>query len=122
MKSVAVLAAVLLGCAPVIDAQIPPGYQALVESARGNVLGNYEGLFRPGLAMTQIRCFANGGVVVLFRQVGGRTPGEPAFAMQGPGAVADAWAGGYGALAEIDAEIEFNFGHVPEVACPPRAG
>ena len=66
--------------------------------------------------------FSPAGIVILFRQVGGPTPGEPAFAMQGPGAVADAWAGGYGDMAAIDDEIEFNFGDVPEIACLPRPG
>ena len=108
-------------CAQVTDAPIPPGYRDLVESARSSVLGNFEGLVRPSLAVVRIRCFANGGMVILFRQVGGATPGEPAFAMGGgPGAVAGIWSGGYGDLASIEQEIEFNFGSVAEVLCPAR--
>jgi hypothetical protein len=118
------VAAALQACLPVADAPVPPGYEALVDSARSNVIGNFEGLFRPSLAVTRIRCFADGGVVIMFRQVGGPTSGEPAFAMGGRQAVAPdayAWSGGYGDMAAINDEIEFNFGGVPEIACPPRA-
>ncbi len=106
------------------DAPIPPGYGALVESARSSVLDNHEGLFKPGLAVTRVTCFPDGGVVILFRQIGGPTPGEPAFAMGGvPGPAPDAysWSGGWGDMEEINAEIEFNYGDVREVLCPPRA-
>lgn len=114
------VAALLQACLGVQDAPIPPGYQNVVESARTSLLGNFEGPVRPSLAVTRIRCFADGGLVILFRQVGGPTPGEPAFAMAGQGAVADAWSGGYGDMDAIDEEIEFNFGGVPDVACPAR--
>ena len=117
------LTVVVAACLPVADAPIPPGYGPLVESARLSVLGNYEGLSRPSLAVTHVRCFANGGVVILFRQVGGPTPGEPAFAMGEQDAVlpeVHAWSGGYGEMRSIDEEIGFNFGNVPEVSCPPR--
>lgn len=120
-----ILAAVMVAaCLPVADVPIPPGYEALVDSARSSVIDNYEGLFRPALAVTRIRCFADGGVVILFRQIGGPTPGEPAFAMGGQVPVAPnafSWSGGYGNTADIEEEIEFNFGDVPQIACPPRA-
>jgi hypothetical protein len=117
------LAAGLLGCNYAPDAGVPPGYEALVESARSSVLSNFDGLVRPSLAVTHVRCFANGGHVIMFRQVGGPSHGEPAFAMGGgPGPAPDAfsWSGGYGRLAEIEAEIEFSYGDVPEIACRPR--
>ena len=113
----------LIGCSGG-DAPIPPGYEALVESARSSVLGNYEALFKPGLAVTHVTCFVDGGVVILFRQIGGPTPGEPAFAMggvAGPAPDLFSWSGGWGAMEEINAEIEFNYGDVREVLCPPRA-
>jgi hypothetical protein len=118
--------AVTLGvaaCLPASDVPIPPGYEAVVESARSSVLSNYEALFRPSLAVTRFRCYANGGVVVLFRQVGGPAPGEPAFAMGGGGGPTpelSSWSGGYGDMDEIEEEIEFSYGDVPEVICPPR--
>jgi hypothetical protein len=117
------LTTMLLGCLRPADAPIPPGYEALVESARFGVLAHYEGLVRPALAVTEIRCFADGGVVILFRQVGGPTPGEPAFAMGGQAPVAPepyAWSGGYGRLDEIEAEIAFNHGGDDVIRCPPR--
>jgi hypothetical protein len=116
------LACVLQACADVADAPIPPGYEAVVASARSSVLGNVEGLVRPSLALVRIRCFADGGLVIVFRQVGGPTPGEPAFAMAGSGAIAGFWAGGFGDQDAMDEEIEFNFGHVAEVVCPARRG
>jgi hypothetical protein len=118
------LAVGLVGCTYAPDAGVPPGYEPLVESARASVLDNYEGLVRPHLAVTRVRCFADGGLVILFRQVGGRTPGEPAFAMGGGEQLAPdmyAWSGGYGATADIEEEIAFNYGNVPEVACGLRA-
>ena len=120
----AALTVAVAACWPVADAPIPPGYLPLVESARSSVLSNYEGLIRPSLAVTRITCFANRGVVILFRQVGGPTPGAPAFAMGGQDPVAPeahSWSGGYGDMRSIDEEIEFNFGNIPEVPCPPRA-
>ena len=117
------LTTMLLGCLRPVDAPIPPGYDALVESARFSVLAHYDGLVRPALAVTEIRCFADGGVVILFRQVGGPTPGEPAFAMGGQAPVAPepyAWSGGYGSLDEIEAEIAFNHGDDAVIPCPPR--
>lgn len=111
-------------CAPGVDAPLPPGYEALVESARSSVLSNYESLIRPSLAVTSLRCFANGGVIVMFRQLDGPTPGEPAFAMGGgPGPTPDdySWSGGWGDIDSIDEEIDFNFGAVPETPCLPRA-
>ncbi len=118
------LTAGLLGCIATPDAGIPPGYEALVERARASVLDNYEGLLRPTLVVTQVRCFADGGLVIMFRQVGGRSNGEPAFAMGGGEELAPdmyAWSGGYGDMAGIEEEIEFNYGDVREVACAPRA-
>jgi hypothetical protein len=115
------LAALVTACLAAQDGPIPPGYRDLVESARTSLLDNFEGLVLPSLAVVRIRCFANGGVVILFRQLGGPTPGELAFAMAGQGAVEGAWSGGFGDMDAIDQEVEFNFGLVAEVVCPARA-
>lgn len=108
------------GCLPAADAPIPAGYDDLVDSARRSLLSNVEGLIRPSLAFTGIRCFANSGLIVVFRQVGGRSPGEPAFAMGGPDSAGNpgGWSGGFGQEG-MEEEIEFNYGDVPEIACPP---
>jgi hypothetical protein len=113
----------LAACLPAADAPIPLGYDAVVESARSSVLGNFEGFVRPALAVTSVRCFANGGVIVMFRQVGGPTPGKPAFAMSGGGGPApdmSSWSGGSGDMEDIQEEIDFNFAGIAEVPCLPR--
>lgn len=118
------LAVVLAGCVPAADGPIPAGYEPLVDSARESVLSNYEGLPRPGLSFTGIRCYADGGLVLFFRQVGGRSHGEPAFAMGGIATdpASAGWSGGYGTAEDIEEEIQFNHRGVPQVACPPRQG
>lgn len=84
-----------------------------------SLLGEIEGILRPGLAFLELRCFANGGRVVIFREVGGSNAGQSDWAMQGAGAGTDSWAGGFGAES-MGEEIAFNFGNVAQVPCPPR--
>jgi hypothetical protein len=113
------LGAIAVACVPVNDAPIPPGYADLVDGARASLKGNLEGIFQPGLAFVGVHCFANGGHVVDFRQVGGPNPDESAWTIQGPGAGVDGWGGGVGEE-NMNDEIAFNFDGVPKVACPPR--
>lgn len=109
------LLASLAACVPVADAPIPSGYEDLVHGARTSLEQHQDGLIRPALAFLKLRCFANGGHVVVF-QMGG-DPAQIAFALQGPGAPVDGWGGGFGGMAE---EVAFNFAGVDEVDCPPR--
>jgi hypothetical protein len=115
------LAFALSACAAVPDAPVPPGYAELVAGARASLLQNIDGLIRPSLVFVQIRCFADGGHVAVFREVGGPDAGRTAFALQGPGAAVDGWGGGFGQDSMVE-EVAFNFSGVPEIACPPRAG
>jgi hypothetical protein len=117
---------VVVGCSPAGDvtasgAPIPAGYADVVSSARTSLLQNIDGFVRPALAFAELRCFADGGRVVLFQEVGGANAGRTDWAMQGAGAVAgpDGWAGGLGADG-LQEEIDFNFGDAAPVACPPR--
>jgi hypothetical protein len=108
-----------VACQAPNDAPIPAGYGDLVEGARASLEGNLEGIFSPGLAFVEIHCFANGGHVVIFRQVGGPNPGESAWTIQGRGAGVDGWGGGVGEE-NMNEEIACNFAGDPKVACPPR--
>jgi hypothetical protein len=105
------------GAAP--GADVPSGYEDVVTSARMSLLQNLDGFVRPTLAFSEIRCYANGGRVVLFREVGGANAGRIDWTMQGAGAVAgvNGWSGGFGEESMLE-EIEFSFGTVPLAACP----
>ena len=109
----------VVGCAAAKDAPIPAGYEDLVNGARASLIDNQEGFLRPGLAFEELRCFVNGGHVVVFREVGGPSDGRTAFTLQGPGAPVDGWGGGFGADA-LREEVAFNFAGVPQVDCPAK--
>ena len=115
------VATLLAACAPVADAPIPVGYEDVVNGARASVAANFEGIFRPGLAFVELRCLANGGHVVVFREVGGSNDGKLAWGMQGATAMPGSrgWSGGFGEDGMLQ-EIALNFGGIPRVACPPR--
>lgn len=118
------MVAFIAGCAQVTDAPIPPGYADLVSGARTSLANNMDGILRPGLAFRGIRCFANGGLVVVFREVGGANDGRAAWTIRGRGGAdqggdPSSWGGGFGADSMAE-EIAFNFPGVPQVACPPR--
>ena len=116
----AIVAALLAACLPAADAPIPPGYEAQVASARASLIDNAEQLVPPRLEFVAARCFANGGLVLVFREAGSTDPGDVAFAMQGAGAVADSCSGGFG-QAGMEEEVAFTFGGIDEVPCPRRA-
>jgi hypothetical protein len=115
-----IVALLVAACVPAADAPIPPGYEAQVPSARASLVDNAEGLIAPRLAFVAARCFANGGLVLVFREAGSTDPRDVAFAMQGAGAIADAWSGGFGQEG-MEEEVAFNFGGIDEVPCPRRA-
>jgi hypothetical protein len=105
----------IAACLPAADAPVPRGYEDLVNGARTSLRQNQDGLIRPPLAFLELRCFANGGHVVVFQV--GSDPAAIAFALQGPGAPVDGWGGGFGGMEE---EVAFNFAGVAEVDCPSR--
>lgn len=121
MRTLAVItlvAALLAACSsPVGDADVPRGMGERVESARRSLRSNEDGPFRSTFAFRAARCRADGGLLLVFEQasVAGRTS---AFAMQGPAANAESWAGGLG-VRDIDNEPEIVafFADVPEVSC-----
>ena len=105
------------------DAPIPAAYEAKVEGARASLEQNWDGLPQPIFRFLSIRCRADGGILVVFEERGGRHSGASAVAMQGPRAAdgPGSWAGGFG-LRDIDADSEIRafFVESPEAACPPE--
>lgn len=117
------VSASIQGCAG--DAPVPAAYRAKVDGARASLEGNWDGLPVPIFRFASITCRADGGILVVFEERGGRHSGAFAFAMQGPGAGdgPGAWAGGYGVTdLATEVEIRFFFDESPEAPCPPRPG
>lgn len=108
-------------CSSQFVAPIPPAYAERVESARQSLELHWEGLPRPRFAYVGLRCRADGGLLVIFAQLGSREDGSFAYAMQGPNAMFDSWGGGFGQRdLDDDPEIDHFFSEAPEVACPPE--
>ena len=64
-----------------------------------------------------LRCRADGGLLVLFHQRGLGRNGL-AVAMQGPGALPEAWAGGFAPVdPATDPEVVHFFSESPEASC-----
>lgn len=109
----------LLGCAAaVVDGEVAPGTAEAVELARHALIRNEEGLIRSRFGLRDVRCRADGGLLVVFEQAN-LVRRSHAFAMQGPGADPENWAGGYGVDdVDTDSEVLYFFSESPEVACP----
>ena len=123
MRIAGLLATVLaLGaCSAGFVAPIPPAYAERIESARQSLEQHWDGIPRPTFAFVGLRCRADGGLLVIFAQLGGRDDGAFAYAMQGPDSMFDSWGGGFGQRdLEADPEIDHFFSTAPEVACPPE--
>lgn len=114
-----VIGSLAAGCVAANDAPIPAGYDDRVAAARTSLEQNLDGLIRPTLSFAEVQCFANGGHVVVFTRSDKNDPSATAWTIQGPGAPADGWGGGFGAQGMAE-EIAFNFAGVPRVPCPPR--
>lgn len=116
--AIALLLLLLAACAlPVADAAIPSGMADEVESARQALRLQEDGP-RSNFGFRALRCRADGGLLVVFER-SGVLGGSLAYAMQGPGAGPDNWAGGLRVHdLEGDPEIRLFFAESPEVACP----
>ena len=100
-------------------AAIPPGLEAKVESARDSVSDNWDGFGKPWFAFVQVRCRADGGVVIVFAEQGFGADGDFAYALQGGRAIADGWGGGLDVDdPDQDEEIIRFFDEQAEVICP----
>ena len=110
----------LAGCGGGNLAPIPPGLEEEIESARDSVSDNWEGFGRPWFAFAEVRCRADGGLVVIFAEQGFGADGDFAYAMAGGRGVPGAWAGGIGIDdPATDEEILRFFAQAPEVPCAP---
>ena len=108
-----------VGCAIAVNRPVPDGYETSVESARSSLIFEWEGAVTPTFAFEAIRCRADGGLVILFDQVGMLGSDGLAVAMSGrPDAGPGDWAGGFAAVdPEKDAEIAAFFAEDAEVPC-----
>jgi len=113
------LALSLSGCGGSLAGIVPLGFEERIELARQSLVGNWDnGPIPPTFTFRQLRCRADGGLLVLFQQQGFGDDGT-AFAMQGGGALANAWAGGFAPIDPVnDREIVAFFREKPEAVCP----
>jgi hypothetical protein len=109
------LATLVAGCGPA-EAPIPPRFEATVAGARASLADNWDRPEPPSFAFNQIRCRADGGLLVVFDQYQLGNRQGYAIALQGPGA--SGWGGGYG-VADVgsDPEVRGFFSEQPEVSC-----
>jgi hypothetical protein len=115
------LAIVLAGCGIADLAPLRAGLEEKVESARDSVGDNADRLVRPWFAFVDVRCRADGGLVIIFAEQGFGADGDFAYAMQGGGAVS--WGGGIGiADPATDEEIVRFFSEGAEVPCAGVSG
>lgn len=109
-----VLVAACVGVAP---GSVPAGFADEVDAARRSLETNWDGPPPMTFTFAGLRCRADGGLLVLFHQQGFGRNGL-AFAMQGPGALPAAWAGGFAPVdPATDPEIVHFFAESPEVSC-----
>lgn len=99
---------------------IPTGMADEVEAARASLEQAWDnGPVPPSFTFAAARCRTDGGLLILFDQRGFGSDGL-AMAMQGPGAMPEAWAGGFAPVdPATDPEIASFFKESPEIACRP---
>jgi hypothetical protein len=111
------VAMTLAACSGQSVRPIPPAYAEHVESARESLEENWDGLPKPRFEFVAMRCRADGGLVVIFAQLGSRDDGSFASAHRGTDGYG--WAGGFGLATPNDnLELDFFFEIAPEVPCP----
>lgn len=108
---------VLAACVGMTPGSVPAGFADEVDAARRSLEANWDGPPPMTFTFVSVRCRADGGLLVLFQQQGLGREGL-AVAMQGPGALPDAWAGGFAPVdPATDPEIVHFFSEASEVAC-----
>jgi hypothetical protein len=122
IAAIAILAVV--GCGDRQDAAIAPALVPMVDSARNSLASNQDGLDST-FVFRRIRCRDDGGVLLLFDQVGPFGNEGTAFASSaGPDWGVFTWAGGLAPIdPATDPEIRAFFEGVAEIPCefpPPR--
>ena len=112
------------GCVFGADAVPPDSVAPYVEGARASLTMHQEGLIPSRFWFRLARCRADGGMVVVFEEVGLGGSEGLAMAMGARGVVPrgqpDAWGGGGFGLIDprTDPEIAHFFAEIPEVPCP----
>ena len=117
LVSALTVALILVACATAPDAEMPADLIDEVESARTSLEQNEDGPIRSSFSFRALRCRADGGLLVVFEQAS-ILRRSLAYAMHGPDAGADNWAGGFRVDdLETDFEIRHFFSEAPEVPC-----
>ena len=115
--SVALSLVLAAACGGTSPSSALTGFEDEVAAARRSLESNWDGPMPASFTYADLRCRADGGLLVLFHQRG-VGPDGLAVAMQGPGALADAWAGGFAPVdPATDPEIAHFFSEAPEVSC-----
>ena len=111
------LAFALATCGRRSDLAIPPAYATHVDFARESLTEEWEGPITPEFSFRELHCRKDGGLLVVFLEDGFGADGF-AFAMQGPKAEPDGWAGGFSVEdPRTDPEVRHFFEASPEVPC-----